>query len=86
MEIDYKTNNYLATGLLIRDPGGYVKVPLLILNHSDEWNKIYINLGPNISLNPQASEYRVYFEADLDHDKSSSTIYLDNIKIIHRPI
>ena len=86
MEIDYKINNYLATGLLIRDPGGYVKVPLLILNHSADWNKIYVNLGPNLSLHPQASEYRVYFEAGLDHDKNSSTMYLDNIKIIHRPI
>ena len=86
MEVDYKTNNYLNTGLLIRELGGYIKVPLLTLNHSQEWNKIYINLGPNLSLHPQASEYRVYFEAGLDYDKSSSTIYLDNIKIIHRPI
>lgn len=86
MEVDYKTNNYVNTGLLIREQGGYIKVPLLTLNHSDEWNKIYINLGPNLSLHPQASEYRVYFEAGLDLDKSSSTIYLDNIKVIHRPI
>ena len=76
----------VVRGLLIRDPGGYVKVPLLILNHAEEWNKIYINLGPNLSLHPQASEYRVYLEAGIDTDKDLSTIYIDNIKVIHRPI
>ena len=85
MEIDYKTNNYLSTGLLIREPNGYKKVPLLILNHSEDWNKIYVNLGPNLSLHPQASEYRVYFEAGIDTDKSQSEIYIDNLKIINRP-
>lgn len=86
LEIDYKTNNYVNTGLLIREATGYTKVPLVILNHSAEWNKIYINLGPNLSLHPQASEFRIYFEAGLDYNKTSSTIYLDNLKIIHRPI
>ena len=86
LELDYKINNYLNTGLLIRDPGGYIKVPLIILNHSSDWNKIYINLGPNLSLHPQASEFRVYFEAGLDYDRTTSEIYLDNIKVIHRPI
>jgi hypothetical protein len=86
MEVDYKTNNFLTTGLLIRDPGGYVKVPLIVLNHSETWNKIYVNLGPNLSLHPSASEFRVYFEAGLDTDKTASTILLDNIKVIHRPI
>lgn len=85
MELNYKTNNYLTTGLLVRESSGYKKIPLLILNHSEEWNKIYINLGPNLSLHPQASEFRVYFEAALDNDKTSSTIYLDNLKVIHRP-
>ncbi len=85
MELEWKSDNYLNTGLLIRDPGGYVKVPLLILKHSETWNKVYINLGPNLSLHPQASEYRVYFEAGIDNDKDFSTIYIDNIKVIQRP-
>lgn len=85
MEMNYKTNNFLNTGLLIRESTGYVKVPLLVLKHSADWNKIYINLGPNLSLHPHAIEFRVYFEAGLDHDRTSSTIYLDNLKIINRP-
>ena len=86
LELDFKTNNYVNVGLLIRESSGYVKTPLLILNHAEDWTKIYINLGPNLSLHPQASEFRVYFEAGLDKDRSSSTIYLDNLKVIHRPI
>lgn len=86
LEMNYKTNNYLNVGLLLIESNNYVKVPLLIVNHSEDWNKIYINLGPNLSLHPQASGFRVYFEAGLDNDRSSSTIYLDNLKVIHRPI
>lgn len=84
MEIDFKCDNYFSTGLLIWEFGSLKKVPLLIMNHSEDWNKIYINLGPNLSANPQASEFQVYFEAGLDFGKSSSTIFLDNIKLIHR--
>lgn len=86
LEMNYKTNNYLNVGLLVIESNSYVKIPLIILNHSEDWNKIYINLGPNLSLHPQASGFRVYFEAGLDNDKASSTIYLDNLKVIHRPI
>lgn len=86
MELDFKTNNYLHTGLLVVEHGQFKKIPLIILNHSEDWTKIYINLGPNLSLHPQATEFKVYFEAGLDIGKSSASIYLDNIKLIHRPI
>jgi hypothetical protein len=86
LEMNFKSNNYLNVGLLVIESNSYVKIPLLILNHSEDWNKIYINLGPNLSLHPQAAGFKVYFEAGLDTDKTSSTIYLDNLKVIHRPI
>jgi hypothetical protein len=84
MEINYKTDNYFNTGLLVWDNGALTKVPLLFMNHSDEWNKIYINLGPNLSLYPQTSAFQVYFEAVLEGTNQTADIYLDNIKLIHR--
>jgi hypothetical protein len=84
MELNFKTDNVFVTGLLIWQFGSIQKVPLLVLAKSDDWNKIYINLGPNLSLYPQADDFQVYFEAGLETTKSSAMIYLDNIKLIYR--
>jgi len=71
-------------GLLMNVSSGIKKIPLLIMMHSEEWNKIYINLGPNIALNNNAFEYKVYFESGLEYDNDLAKIYLDNIKLIYR--
>jgi len=86
LELDFKTNNYFNVGLLLKEHSQFVKIPLLTMNHSDTWNKIYINLGPNISLHPQAEYYKVVIESGLETDRTSGTIYLDNIKLVYRPI
>jgi hypothetical protein len=84
LELNFKSDNLFYVGLLMNMPDGVKKVPLLIMNHSDKWKKIYINLGPNIAIYSQAANYKVYFESGLETDKSSAKIYLDNIKLIHR--
>lgn len=85
LEVDFKTNNYINIGILIQENGNFIKIPLVILNHSEIWNKIYVNLGPNLSLHPQATDFKVFFETVLEDNLSSATIYLDNIKLINRP-
>jgi len=84
LELNFKTNNVFYVGLLLNLPGGLKKIPLLIMNHSEEWKKIYINLGPNIALNWDAANYKVYFEAGLELENDLAEIYLDNIKLIQR--
>jgi len=86
LELNYKTDNLFNAGLLIQESNQIIKVPLVIVNHSDEWNKIYINLGPNLSLHPNATEFKVLIEAGLEQDKQSASIYLDNIKMIYRSL
>ncbi len=85
LEINFKTDNYINVGIIIQEYSNYIKIPLVILNHSEEWNKIYINLGPNLSLHPQATDFKVFFETSLENTLSSASIYLDNIKLINRP-
>lgn len=85
LEVDFKTDNFINVGVIIQENSSYIKIPLVILNHSDAWNKIYVNLGPNLSLHPQATDFKVFFESVLENDLSSASIYLDNIKLINRP-
>lgn len=84
LEIDFKSDNYLNVGIIIQESGNYIKIPLVILNHSENWNKIYVNLGPNLSLYPQATDFKVFFESVLEDNLTNATIYLDNIKLINR--
>ncbi len=86
LELDYKNDNYFNVGLLFKEYGQFVKIPLYTINHSEEWNKIYLNLGPNITLHQQAEYFQVVIEAGLDNNKSKGTIYLDNIKLIYWPL
>jgi len=68
----------------MRINNSFTEIPLVILGHNDEWTKIYINLGPNISLNSTASDYKVIFRAGLGNDISNAEILVDNIKIVSR--
>ena len=37
--------------------GGYEPIPLVILNHSEEWNHIYINFTPTASDKSEAPRF-----------------------------
>ncbi len=84
LELNFKVNNYTQIGLLIRSSSGWDERDLVILNHTDEWKKIYINLGSNLSLFPNALDYKVIFKAGLESGTSDADILLDNIKIVYR--
>lgn len=84
LEIDFKSDNLITVGIIIQEYGNFIKIPLVILNHADDWNKIYVNLGPNLSLHPQATDFKVFFESVLENGNNSASIYLDNLKLINR--
>ncbi len=84
LEMDFKTNVAVQVGLLMRIYSEFVEIPLVFLNENTEWTKIYINLGPNISLNPNATDYKVIFGSKLYDDMESAEVLFDNIKIVSR--
>ncbi len=84
LEMNFKTDNFLDVGLLIRDASQVTSVDLVILNHTDAWKKIYINLGSNLSLYPQAIDYKLIFKAGIENGSSNAKIYIDNLKIVNR--
>jgi hypothetical protein len=57
--------------------------PVLVINKSEAWNKIYINLTPTISMNYDASQFRVFFSARKEAGGAEADIYIDNIKLLH---
>lgn len=84
LELDYKCDRSFGVGMFATINGTVVDIPLVVVNKSDTWNKIYINLGPNISAYTNASNFKVYLESSLS-DESEAAYYFDNIKLIYRP-
>ncbi len=83
LELDYKCDRAFGVGMFATISGQVLDIPLVVVNSSATWNKIYVNLGPNISAYPSASNFKIYFESSVGDDEQSQ-YYLDNIKLIYR--
>ncbi len=83
LEIDYKCDKPFGVGLIVEEFGTITFLPLVIVNTSEIWNKIYINLGPNISLYSSSARFKPYFEGNLDSEEEAR-FFFDNIKLVHR--
>lgn len=59
-----------------------VKTEFLVVNPSDNWRKIFVNLSPHIANISSARHFKVYFEANLPSDIDTANIYIDNIKLL----
>ena len=79
LELNYRCNHPFVFGLIYAG-GTY---PIVGLNASPNWNKVYLNLTDQIT-SSIPSNYGFYFAMQkLLTDQVVPEIYLDNIKLIH---
>ena len=83
LELDYKGNNEFVVGISGKDTGGNeYKSDFILLKQQDKWNKIYLNLTKEIQKSGLQS-YKIYFRAQYNDKNETSTIFLDNIKLLY---
>ncbi len=83
MEMDYKGDNELVVGISGKDiNGSEYKSDFILLKQQENWNKIYLNLTKKIQ-DSGLESYRIYFKTTYDKTNGTSTIYLDNIKLLY---
>jgi len=85
LELNYKTDVPLQTGLVATKNGRVI--PIVLLFPTDGvWKKAYISLAEDINNNIyDGSEFKVLFDALSSTDTNQvNHIYLDNIKVVHR--
>jgi hypothetical protein len=82
LELNYKSNNSFTAGIFVNGSVTSQK-PILVINPSTTWNKIYINLTPTVSANAGASGFSVFFAARKSAGVPKAEIYFDNIKLLH---
>lgn len=84
LELNYKTTHILNVGLKANyESSGTVSAPLVSLNPSSTWNKIYINLTRQVSQQVNAANYRVYFYAPKPAGSGKMELFIDNMKIVY---
>jgi hypothetical protein len=82
LEIDYKTNIELQIGIYADKPDMYEQIPFIILNPSEEWKKIYINLSIETSVLPANSPIQIFYGFVKPQGvEMAPEVYLDNIKL-----
>lgn len=83
LEVNFKTSNTVTVGLVANRSTGAYFDPIVVLKPTDTWKKIYVNLTPTAARETTALNFNIYIAAELDNDKSTSYILLDNIKLVH---
>jgi hypothetical protein len=83
MEMNFKTNNNLTVGIFANEYSQAVQSAVLIVNKTDSWKKIYINLTNAINNYPSALDYNVFIGALKQDDVAEPVILIDNLKLIH---
>ena len=83
LEMDYKINHEMVVGVFYLSQGLKLQRPLLILNPTEEWNKVYINLSVPKYDTPNATDFQIFFGAQKNTGSEESLFLLDNLKIVH---
>lgn len=83
LEMNYKANQTMVVGVIYLASGIRVQRPLLYLNKTDEWKKIYVNLTVPKYDTPSATDFQIFFGAQKEEGLEESLIALDNLKLVH---
>jgi len=84
LELNYKNNCNFYVGIFANKPGETIQRSILVLNKTDVWKKVYVNLTNAVNENINATDFKIFFGLLKDTTETViPTIYLDNIKLIH---
>lgn len=83
LEMNYRINHNLVIGVFYTTSGIRIQRPLLILNETDEWKKVYVNLTVPKYDTPNATDFQIFIGTDKEDGTGEAEIYLDNLKLVH---
>jgi len=83
LEIDYKCDIDFEIGLFAKTKDGIEIFELVYLRATDEWKKNYVNIGPTVTDNQDATYFKVFIAGEI-LDGEIADLYFDNIKLVYR--
>jgi len=82
IELNYKTQAPFSVGLLSEESGNTTDLQLVVIDTKSYWNKMYIDITPEIS-NINTGSYKFYFKSYNDDSTSTKKVFVDNFKVIY---
>ncbi|MCX6272414.1 MAG: hypothetical protein NTU44_14605 [Bacteroidetes bacterium] len=82
LEMNYKTNNPLTVGVMGIGASQTFQEPCMVLNPTETWKKIYINLTPTVDEMTTALEFKIFIGAVKSEDVDQAQILVDNFKLL----
>ncbi|MHC1707390.1 MAG: hypothetical protein AB9842_07700 [Bacteroidales bacterium] len=82
LEMNYKTNNIFTVGIIGVGATQVIQQPILVVNHSASWNKIYINLTSTLQQMTSSVEFKVFIGALKEDTVVKPVILVDNFKLL----
>lgn len=83
LEMNYCCSNTFTVGIVAIGAEDLIQSPILNLSPTDKWNKIYINLTPNVSSTTNGLKFQIFLGAMLDENLEQGTIWIDNLKLVY---
>ncbi len=83
IELNYKCDFPFTVGITIPSSAD-VNTPLVTINPSSEWKKIYIDLFSELAHFSAGTQYRLFFYSLLSTTDTTANIFIDNIKIVQK--
>ena len=81
LELNYKCDQPFQVGLYGTQAAGSIFYYKWTINTKQNWNKIYLDMGADVG-SLGADSYQILIKAVFDSTRTSSDIYLDNIKLV----
>jgi hypothetical protein len=86
LEMHYRNNVPIVVGLYIELTDLTIEErSFLVVNPSEDWNKIYVNFTPIVNETVDALNYKIYIEGYNSDGEDNAFIMLDNLKLVTRP-
>ncbi len=85
IELNYKNEDIITVGYVLKGEFGEIIQSALTLNPSEDWNKVYVSINPLeyiLKNDLDIDSFYIYIRGVLSDDKEEADIYLDNIKLI----
>jgi hypothetical protein len=82
LEFNYKCNHSFIAGIYAHTGTNTSMIPVLGMNPSENWNKMYVYLTPSIGGASNASDFNVYFSM-FNNNADDLQLLLDNIKLVY---
>lgn len=86
MELNYRSNSVFLVGLYIQGISTIIQKPVIYINPSENWNKIYINLTSVVTEADKPIDFRVFFGGMKSNDVDTTYVLLDNIKLLYQEV